>query len=147
MRQFKPLPSHLTLAPTLAQRVQQLREYRNLTVKDLAKASRLGLRRIEDIEGGLETWLSSTNRQMLAKALAVEPYVIQEAESRPPAEEGVLMDEQNRIAAAILRGSRDLECPNCGTSLHCSVQDAFDIEGKPIRFAKAFCPKCTFVLK
>jgi len=145
--QYKPLPSNIELAPTLARRVQQLRDFRNMTVKDLAKISRFGVQRIEDIESGLETWLSATERQLLAKALAVEPYILQDAESRPPADERHLEEAGHRLTQAILHGARELECPNCGSTLRCSVQEALDIEGYPTRFAKAYCMKCPFVLK
>ena len=60
VRQFKPIPSTTKLAETLSQRVAQLRELRNMTVRDLARASRFGLKRVEDIESGMETWFSAT---------------------------------------------------------------------------------------
>jgi len=147
VRQFKPLPADMVLASTLARRVQQLRDFRNMTAKDLAKISRFGLQRIEDIESGMETWLSATERQLLAKALAVEPVILQEAESRPPADDGVMIVEQARIADAVLQGTRNLLCPNCGSSLRCSIQEALDIHGYPTVFPKAYCSKCPFVLK
>jgi transcriptional regulator with XRE-family HTH domain len=145
--QFKPLPSDIVLATTLARRVGQLRDFRNMTIKDLGKLSRLGEQRIEDIEAGLETWLSVTERQLLAKALVVEPYLIQEVESKPPADDEQAEDAHARLVQAILRGARDLECPNCGGTLRCSVADALDIEGQPTRFAKAYCMKCPYVLR
>jgi transcriptional regulator with XRE-family HTH domain len=147
LRQGKPLPQDLVLAPTLARRVQQLRDFRNLTTKDLGKLSRFGTRRIEDIESGLETWLSVTERQLLAKALNVEPYVIQESESKPPADDAAVENAHDRLVQAILRGARGLECPRCGGTLTCSVQEALDIEGGPTRFAKAYCLKCPYVLR
>jgi hypothetical protein len=118
-----------------------------MTAKDVARSSRLGLARIEDLEAGLETWMSATDRQMLAKALSVDPFLLQEVESRPPAEGDKLLEEEARITHAILQGVRDLECPNCGGSLRCSVTDALDIDGQPTRFAKAFCTKCPFILR
>lgn len=147
MRQYKPLPPDMVLAPTLARRLQQLRDFRNMTVRDLGKISRLGLQRVEDIEAGMETWLSVTDRQTLAKALAVEPVLLQEVEARPPADETDLLDESTRIASEILHGVRELQCPNCGGTLRCGVQEALDIEGRPTMFAKAYCMKCPFVLK
>lgn len=149
-KQFKPIPSTMKLAATLAQRLAQLREFRNMTVRDLAKASRFELRRLEDIEAGMETWFSSTERQLLAKALSVEPALLQEVEkrSKPGGEETELpADEVLRINKAILSGARDLECPSCGGSLKCSVQEGLDINEEPIRFAKAFCLQCPFVLR
>ena len=82
MRQVKPFPKGMQFAPTLAQRLSQLREFRNMTVLDLARSSRFSRQRIEDLEAGLESWLSSTDRQLLAKALAVEPKLLQKVEKR-----------------------------------------------------------------
>ncbi len=147
-KQIRPLPSTTPLAPTLAQRVQQLRDFRNLTVKDLAKLSRFAIARIEDIESGLESWLSASDRQLLAKALSVEPAVLLEVEARPGL--GDNLEKQalaQYLSRAILEGARDLQCPNCGHTLRCSIQEGFDLEGRPIRFPKAFCTKCPFVLR
>ena len=148
MKQSRPLPKDLELAPTLARRVLQLREFRNLTVRDLAKLSRFPEVRIEDIESGLEIWLSSTDRQLLAKALSIEPSLLQEVETRPPLSDST---QQKAAAAylgrAILEGVRELECPDCGQTLRCSVQEGFDLDGLPVRFPKAFCSRCPYVLR
>ncbi|HEY9793374.1 MAG TPA: helix-turn-helix transcriptional regulator [Candidatus Obscuribacterales bacterium] len=146
MRQYKQLPPDLELAPTLARRVNQLRELRNLTVKDLSKMTRFTLERVEDIEAGLESWLSATDRQRLAAALAIEPVLLQEVETRPKqGEKGEV--ENEAIIDAILNGARQLQCPQCGGQLQCSLQDALDLDGNPTRFAKAYCTKCPFILK
>jgi transcriptional regulator with XRE-family HTH domain len=148
MRQVKPLPANYNLAPTLARRVFQLREFRNLTVKDLARWSRFTLKRIEDIEAGMESWLSSTDRQRLAKALNVEPWVLEEVETRYYQDDAQLRQAQNeQLTLSILAGYRQLNCPDCGADLKCSIQEGFDLEGKPIRLAKAFCLKCPYVLR
>lgn len=147
MVQFKPLPGDLVLGKTLARRVQQLREVRNMTVKDLGKLSRLGIERIENIEAGIETWLSVTERQLLAKALTVEPGVLQDGEVRSSSNLNDRADTNARLEQAILDGARDLQCPNCGGTLKCSVQEALDIEERPTRFAKAYCLKCPFILR
>jgi transcriptional regulator with XRE-family HTH domain len=152
LKQSRPLPPNFELAPTLARRLLQLREFRNMTVLDLAKLSRLGTDRIDDIEQGLETWLSTTDRQVLARALVVDPRLLQEVEKRAVIEtdyrneESILLS-QKQLIEAILNGARDLECPNCGGTLKCSIQDALDIEGQPIAFPKAFCVKCPFILR
>lgn len=52
-----------------------------------------------------------------------------------------------QISNAIIHGARELECPDCGSTLRCSVQEGTDIEGRPIRLAKAFCMKCPFILR
>lgn len=152
MKQSRPLPPDLELAPTLARRLSQLREFRNMTVRDLARISRFSTERIDDIEQGLETWLSTTDRQILAKALTVEPMLLQEVERRAKMttehyDEQIVEMAQKHLADAILSGSRDLECPNCGGTLKCSVQEGLDIDQQPIRFPKAFCVKCPFILR
>jgi transcriptional regulator with XRE-family HTH domain len=148
MKQSSPLPAKMILAPTLAQRVGQLRDFRNMTLRDLGKLSRLGQLRIEEIEAGMESWLSSTDRQLLAKALSVEPRLLLEVEARPNLEESVAQKlEIESIADAILEGARDLECPECGGTLKCSIQEGYDIDGKPVAFPKAFCTSCPFVLR
>jgi len=152
VKQSRPLPPDLKLAPTLARRLAQLREFRNMTVRDLARASRFSPERIDDIEQGLETWLSTTDRQILAKALTVEPMVLQEVERRAKLttehyDEQIVEMAQKQLTEAILTGARDLECPNCGGTLKCSVQEGLDIDEQPIRFAKAFCLKCPFILR
>jgi transcriptional regulator with XRE-family HTH domain len=149
VKQVKPIPQNLELAPTLARRVFQLRELRNMTVKDLAKSCRMPIGRIEDIEYGLETWLSTTDRQVLAKALVVEPVLLQEVETRPQLLNESLEREikLREITEIILQGRTDLECLDCGHTLKCSIQHGYDIEGRPIQFAKAFCLKCPFILR
>jgi transcriptional regulator with XRE-family HTH domain len=150
VRQYKPLPANLQLAPTLARRVNELRDMRNLTVRDLAHMTRFPLRRIEDIEAGLETWLSATDRQRLSIALGIEPGLLLEVESRSAWDAKAsksAADADLALTDAILNGARQLNCPQCGSQLNCSVQQALDFEGNPTRFAKAFCSKCPYVLK
>jgi transcriptional regulator with XRE-family HTH domain len=151
MKQFGPLPRDLVLAPTLAQRVSQLREVHNLTVLDVAQSARFTPRRVEEIEAGMETWLSVTERQRLAKALNVDPRVLKEVEvqSTRSVPESHMFDQNTStiLREAILGGARELTCPDCGNSLKCSVQEGRDLEEQTIRFAKAFCVKCPFVLR
>lgn len=151
MKQFKPLPRTLRLEDTLSRRIRQLRELRNLTVKDLAGYSRFSIERIEGLEGGMESWLSASDRQLLAKSLNVEPELLQEVETRPPSDT-LTQEVRDReiaaeLAAKILDGEKNLECPQCGGTLKCSYQDGLDIEGRPVCFAKAFCMKCPYVLR
>ncbi len=151
MKQVGPLPKTITLANSLAQRVHQLREIRNMTIRDLAKTTKFGIKRIEEIEAGLETWFSSTDRQLLAKALSVEPSLIEEVENRynkeldinyRPIPENVRTD----LAEAILAGSERLRCPVCGENLRCNIQSGLDINERPIQLARANCIRCPFVL-
>jgi transcriptional regulator with XRE-family HTH domain len=145
----KPLQLVCDLAPTLAQRVFQIREMRNLTVKDLAKLSRFSVSRIEDIESGVETWLSASDRQLLARALNVEPVLLLEVEAKrlDSASEEEKLKVHTELAEKILTGLREASCPNCGGSLKCSVEHGLDLDGKVQEYAKAFCLKCPFVLR
>lgn len=148
----RSLPKELNLPTNLAGRLRQIREFRNMTVLDLARATRLSKERIEDLEAGLETWLSAASRQVISKALNVEPSVLLEAEQRPEQSshpEYTAQQERilKEISAAILSGQRNLTCPQCGSSLRCSVQKGFDIKGRPDHLPRAFCQKCPFLLK
>jgi transcriptional regulator with XRE-family HTH domain len=148
MTNFRALPSTAALPETLAERVRYIREYRNLTVKDLSRASRFPLKRIEDIESGLETWFSATDRQLLCRALAVDPSVLQEVERRSSHDVNQIPQETiNELGDDILHGARGLLCPSCGSNLRCSVQEAFDMDGHPMQLPKAYCVKCPFVLR
>ena len=154
MKQTGPIPKTIELAGTLAQRVTQLRELRNMTMRDLARSTKFGIKRIEDIQSGLETWLSASDRQILAKALVVEPALLKEVESRldgqgSEAAQVVRVPEVVKIdlATAILEGIKRLNCPLCGNALNCSIQRGFDMEGYPVQLAKAYCTKCPFILR
>lgn len=150
-KHFRPLPVSMKLAETLGQRIAQLREFRNMTVRDLASACRFGIKRIEDIESGLETWFSVTERQLIARALLVAPTLLQEVEkrSKPGAPDAYAPKDADllEISSAILAGELTQECPVCGNPLKCSIQEAIDHEEKPIQFARAYCPRCPFILK
>lgn len=148
-KELKPLHLTCDLAPTLAQRVFQIRQMRNLTVKDLAQMSRFGIERIEDIESGVETWLSASDRQLLARALSVEPVLLLEVEAKrlDNASDEEKLKAQEDLAEKILKGMKEQTCPNCGGSLKCSIEHGLDLDGRVQEFAKAFCLKCPFVLR
>ena len=153
MKQFKPLPTNLNLAPTLARRLVQVREIRNMTVLDVAELANFPIKRVEDLEAGLETWLSSTDRQRLSKALSIEPALLKEVEQRhsavAPLPVSHMLDAETaeNLARDILDGVENLKCPDCGSPLRTNVIDGFDMDGHPTQFAKAFCTKCPYVLR
>lgn len=144
-------PKDMELKPTLAGRVNQIREFRNLTIRDLAKDTRFTASRIEDIESGLETWLSSSDRQILATALRIDPQILKEVESRAIEEEPTVTEVSREVledlADAILHGEREIKCPRCKTTMVCSVQEGIDLEENQIYLPMAYCPQCPFVLK
>jgi hypothetical protein len=144
-------PKDMELKPTLAGRVNQIREFRNLTIRDLSKDTRFTTSRIEDIESGLETWLSSADRQILATALRIDPQILKDVEVRAVEEEPTVTEVPHAVledlADAVLHGERDIPCPRCKTTLNCSIQEGIDLENNQIFLPMAYCPKCPFVLK
>jgi transcriptional regulator with XRE-family HTH domain len=138
------------LACTLAIRVSQLRERRNLTVADVARLSRFSIKRVEEIEAGIEVWLSVTDRAILARVLGVQPSCLEEAEACPsdlsPAAAGAPRTDFDDLARRVLKGEVNLACPKCGTILKTAIENALDFEGEPTRFARAYCPACPFAL-
>ncbi len=138
------------LAETLAKRVVQLREGRNMTVLDLARATRFSVNRIDEIESGIELALSVPDRSVLARALGVLPAVLREVEldydvlqSRPQKPK-VDLEE---LAERVLAGEVNLECPKCGQILRTAIETALDFEGRPTEFARAYCPVCPFAIR
>lgn len=147
MKKLAPIPKDFELGTNLAQRVRQLRELRNLTAADVCKECRFSKERFDDIESGIETWLSTSDRQRLAKALAVEPGILEEVEVKlpmPGSDQSHTIDIEG-LKATIFSGARELPCPSCGATLRCGIQDALDIEGNPVRLTKAACTKCLFI--
>ena len=145
---------NLELANSLSSRVALLREFRNMTVRDLAKRSHFTIRRIEGIESGEENWLSVSDRQILARALGVEPRVLKDVELSPDDYPGVYSNtvqpppvDTDVMAENILKGYTDIKCPRCGTELKTSIEQALDVEGRPTNYARAYCPKCPFSLR
>lgn len=153
MKQFKPLPQNLKLAPTLARRLVQVREIRNMTVVDVAAMANFPTKRVEDLEAGLETWLSSADRQKLCRALSIDPIMLKEVEQRPsevaPLPVSHMLDAATaeKLARDVLDGVENLKCPDCGAPLKTNVIDGFDMDGHPTQFPKAFCSKCPYVLR
>lgn len=149
MQRYRPLPLELKLSDTLSSRLREIREFRELSIYEVAKLCRFKVQRIEDLEAGMESWLSASDRQRIAKALAVEPVLLKEVEIRPQLEEDSAFTKANNriLSLAILSGKKDLVCPDCGGKLSSSVENALDHEGVPFRFAKAFCQDCTFLLR
>ncbi len=84
---------------------------------------------------------------MLSKALGVEPELLEEVEVRSNMHDAKALEIAcYDLAQYVLRGDHNLKCPVCMGALKCSIQDAFDLEGMPIKLSKAFCTQCPFVL-
>jgi len=146
----KPKPSGINLEETLSRRVRQLRENRNMTVLDLAKNCRFTTKRIDDIESGIEIWLSFADRSILARALGVAPAILKEVEACPSdieSESQASLIDLEALADSVLKGEKNLTCPKCGAVLKTSIENALDFDGHPTQFARAYCPVCPFAIR
>jgi hypothetical protein len=138
------------LPPTLAGRVRFWREQRMFSPELLALKGRLPLRLVEDIESGLETFLSPAIRQRLARALHVRAEQIREVEKPPKAPSAGSVALQRAgvtLHEAILRApDASHPCPACGAPLSVRLFDRQDLHGNPLKVLKAACTTCLFRL-
>lgn len=143
-------PEASGLPATLAGRVRFWRERRMLSPELLALKSHLPLRLIEDIESGLETFLSPATRQRLARALHIQADRIREVEKPPQAplcETASLRQAGFNLHEAILRDpSASHPCPACGAPLNIRLFERRDLHGSPLEVIKASCVACLFRL-
>lgn len=138
------------LPKTLASRVSYIRNARRIHIVDLSQEARVPIELLEDIEAGIETWLSTAVRQRIARVLKVDPNILEEVEVKnikqnvendPPAE---LLE---RIQEDILSRINNIKCPICQSPLKTWIQEGFDLNEQPIKTPKAHCTACVFQLK
>jgi len=141
------------LPATLAQRVRFLREQRMLSLEHVAHHARISLRQLEDIEAGIEMFLSPSVRQRLARVLRVRPQRLKDVEQPPqPSRE-----EMSGIAYRQAKGAELLEairenpaeayrCPDCAAALVIRVFERRDLHDQPFSVIKAHCSQCLFRL-
>lgn len=139
----------LSLPDTLALRLRHFRDLRDLTVRQLSQKSLVPVNVIEDIEAGLETFLSPATRQKLAKALRVRADQIKEVEKIPyPEVPEAPMAVKSGTAFLIdqLRHYPDKShaCPLCGKPVAARFFERRDLNDLPIQVIKAHCTECLF---
>lgn len=134
------------LAGTLAQRIQQLRESRGMTQQRLAEAANLPLNQIQDIEAGIELFLSPSVRQKLARVLKVRPSTLQSVEKFiPPLQPALSQEAREQMIEEILRYPNEVyACPLCGETLAVRIFNRRDLEDNLLVEVKANCLKCLF---
>lgn len=139
------------LPKTLASRVWYLRNARRVHLAELSHRAKVSLQLLEDIEAGIETWLPTAIRQRIARVLKVDPHILEEVEVKNETFEDLPKDPPlelvERIQEEILSGNKNINCPICGSPLRAWIQEGFDLNGKPIKSAKAHCTKCVFQLR
>lgn len=131
---------------SLAQFVQQKRDYLGLSPGGLAKKCHLELSLIEQIEAGQELFLPTTVRQSLAKGLKCSLSEIKDLEKdfeNKFVDEEIIEDLKQRILA----DEKDLVCPKCKSPLVTRIAKMYDLEDNLMLHPKARCSKCVFQIK
>jgi len=132
---------------TLAQFVYHTRENLGLSQIGLSKRCNLEPDMIQNIEAGIELFLSSTVRQKLAKGLKTSLDEIKLYEKR---EDFHFFDNKNieELKSLILEneGNRGFAplCPVCGSRLVTRIARMYDLEDNLMLHPKARCTKCPF---
>ncbi len=131
MKSKLSLPQFILETKTLANRILALRNLNNLSIAELSKLTKIKIQQLEDIESGLDTWLSVVVRQKLANALKVEPVIIQEVEFQSY-QDIKYIDKET--------------CPTCNLKLIKKTYHGLDHNSLDIELVKYFCPKCPYVI-
>ena len=150
------LPKYLhgpkeNLPKTLASRISFLRNARRIHIAELSLQAKVSVKLLEDIESGIETWLPTSVRQRIARVLKVDPNILEEVEVKKintesfPKEPPLELTE--RIQEEILSGVKNIKCPACSSLLKTWIQEGFDLNGSPMKSAKAHCTVCVFQLR
>ncbi len=149
-------PNHVnpldTLPDTLAQRVRYLRDVRDMTQRQLAAKAIVDVDLIQDIETGIELYLSPAVRQKIARSLGVLSEVIKEVEKVPPAEHHTVIEERQTKSVGLLDAIQrnhkgNYFCPDCGGSILVRIFNRRDMNDDPIDAIKANCTQCLFRLE
>ncbi len=137
--------------PTLAQQVQTLRDRLNMTRRTLAERARVPEQSVEDIESGIETFLSPAIRSRLARALRVRPDVLAALEKPPPTPPASVLVQSESARISFLQHIIDHpqhphSCPECQGPLDVRLFPRRDLRDQPITAIKVRCQRCLFQL-
>lgn len=134
---------------TLAQFVSETREKLGLSQIGLAKRCNLTIDEIQNIESGIELFLSSTIRQKLSRGLKTTLSEIKLYEKQEDFHFGagnlqnidelknlIIENEGNKGFAPL--------CPVCGNKLITRVAKMYDLEDNLMLHPKARCSRCPF---
>lgn len=134
---------------SLAQYVSSERERIGLSQSGLAKKCNLTLDEIMSIESGIETFLSTTVRQKLAKGLKASLSDIKRYEKREDFTLGSLNDIEEIKEQILINGENSkiaLHCPVCNEKLITRIAKMYDLEDNLVLHPKARCSKCPFTI-
>lgn len=130
---------------TLARFVFETREKLGLSQSGLAKRCNLSVEDIQNVESGIELFLSSTVRQKLAKGLKVSLDEVKLYEKKEDFHFFTNTDElkQQILENADNKGFAPI-CPVCGSKLTVRIAKMYDLEDNLVLHPKARCSKCPF---
>lgn len=144
---------------TLAMRVQQARQARNLTREALAELADIHFDLLEEIEESKLTFLSHVQRSRLARALKLETDQLRVLErwvpqhTAPHADDTTLAEHRydnspflKRLPIhEMLRHPEGFwPCPSCGAALQTHSFPRETLEGIPLLEVKIRCSQCLF---
>lgn len=149
------MPGMATLPSTLAQRIQFFRQIRGWTPQQLADKIQVPLTQIEDIESGIDVFLSSILRRKLAQALRMHPQWLKDVEVEPesisdalkalqaePTPDKIMTEE--RLMAIRDNPDHTWPCPYCDAPLSLQFFDRLDMDENPVLSLKINCSRCLF---
>ncbi len=148
-------PTSLPLLPdTLALRIQHLRIQRQLTPAQLAQKSLLTLEFVEEVEAGIQLFLTPIERQRLARILKVSSKTLLAVEKLPAPlknDEDTEASESSQSFELLLyrimqKPDLQYDCPQCKSALVIKQFDRQDMNGDPITALKIHCTQCLFRL-
>lgn len=142
-----------TLPDTLAQRVQVLRVKRQLTTAKMAEKALLEKDFIEEVEAGIQLFLSPVERQRMARVLKVDMRVLQEVE-KSPEETGKSKDDDKPadddytilLFKIMQNPDAEYDCPKCQKPLVVRLFSRLDMNDDPVQALKIHCSQCLFRL-
>ena len=131
---------------SLAEFIIKKREEAGLSTLGLAKKANIKLETLEDIESGKELFLSTTQRQQLARVFKCSPKEIK-AHEKNYEFDMVSEDTIDELKKRILSRETNLRCPLCGEPLITRIAKMYDLEDNLILQPKAHFVKCVFQIK
>ncbi len=142
----RQVPSTVDLPTTLAQRVQHFRESLGITQSRLAELANLPIEQIQDIESGIELFLSPSVRQKLSRVLKIRAIVLKIVEKAPQLPPSSLSQEgrDHYIEEMLHYPHETYPCPECGAPLVVRLFHRRDLEDNPLVEVKANCSQCLF---
>ena len=142
MASIKPPQLPADLPTTLAQRVQMLRELRGWSSAKLAELAAVPFDTLQDVEGGLMTFLPEVTRRRLARALRIPTGWLKAVEHIPEGARLELDEATSRPPKPL--SLEETACPECGADVHRREFDREDPDGARYVLVRHRCSRCLY---